>query len=144
MPYIRIWIHTVWTTKKRERIITKVLKPKLLQHIKDNAKEKAVFIKEINCEPEHVHALISLSADQSISKALQLLKGESSHWINDNKLTKTKFGWQDEYFAVSVSESQIEKVITYIRDQEEHHKRKSYIEECDEFFKKYGFGKTSR
>jgi len=139
MPYVRIWIHTVWSTKKRDRLIAKELKPMLLQHIRENAKEKSIYIKEINCQPEHVHALISLSTDQSISKVVQLIKGESSHWINNNKLSKTKFGWQDEYFALSVSESQIVKVINYIRNQEEHHKRRSYIEECDEFIKKYGF-----
>ncbi len=144
MPYIRIWIHTVWSTKSRERLITKELKPKLLNHIKENAKDKKIYIKEINCEAEHMHALISLSTDKSIGKVLQLLKGESSHWVNENQLTKTKFGWQDEYFAVSVSESQIEKVIKYIRTQEEHHKRKGYAEECDEFIKKYGFEKFNK
>jgi putative transposase len=139
MPYIKIWIHAVWSTKRRERLITKELKPKILQHIKDNAKEKGIYITEINCEPEHVHAIISLSSDQTIAKVLQLLKGESSHWINDNKLTRTKFGWQDEYFAASVSQSQINRVVKYIRNQEEHHRIKSYDEECKEFFKKYGF-----
>lgn len=133
MPYIRIWVHAVWGTKSRERLITKELKPKLLNHIKENAKDKKIFIKEINCETEHVHALISLSTDQSIGKILQLIKGESSHWVNENQLTKTKFGWQDEYFAISVNESQIAKVVRYIRTQEEHHSKKSYIEECDEF-----------
>ncbi len=141
MSYVRIWIHTVWATKSRERLITKELKPKLLAHMRENAKDKKIYIKEINCEAEHMHALISLSTEQSIGKVLQLLKGESSHWVNKNRLTKTKFGWQEEYFAVSVSESQTEKVVRYIRTQEEHHRKKSYTEECDEFYKKYGFEK---
>lgn len=144
LPYIKIWIHTVWATKSRKRLITKEQKPKLLDHIKENAKEKKIYIKEINCEAEHVHALISLSSEQSIGKVLQLLKGEASHWINENKLTKIKFGWQDEYFAVSVSESQIEKVVRYIGTQAEHHRKKSYAEECDEFCKKYGFDKYNK
>ncbi len=144
MPYIRIWVHTVWGTKSREKSITKELKPKLLNHIKENAKNKKIYIKEINCEAEHVHALISLSTEQSIGKILQLIKGESSHWVNENHLTKTKLRWQDEYFAVSVSESQIEKIVRYIRTQEKHHRKKSYIEECEEFFKKYGFEKFNK
>lgn len=76
----------------------------------------------INGYQEHCHALISLGPDQSPCKIMQLIKGESSFWINKNNLTKMKFEWQDEYFAVSVSESMIDKVRTYIKNQEMHHK----------------------
>ena len=141
MPYIRIWIHIIWTTKNRERIITKQIKSKLLNHIRENAKTKNIFIDFINCEPEHVHATISLSSDQTISKVMQLIKGESSNWINKNKLVQGRFEWQDEYIAVSVSESMINKVRDYIKNQEEHHRRKSFAEEYDEFIAKYEFTK---
>ena len=67
-----------------------------------------------------------------------LLKGESSHWINKHDLIKMKFEWQDEYIAVSVTESNIEIVQRYILNQEEHHRKKSFVEEFDEFMKKYG------
>jgi REP element-mobilizing transposase RayT len=144
MPYIAIWIHAVWATKNRERIITRELKQELLAHMEENAKSKKIYINEINCEPEHVHALISLSGDQSISDVMQLIKGESSYWTNQNKKTKVKFGWQDEYFAVSVSKSQIASVKKYILDQEEHHRRKSYAAECEEFISKYGFDKYKK
>jgi len=70
---------------------------------------------------------------------MQLVKGESSYWINKNGLTEAKFEWQDEYFAVSVSESAINKVRDYIKNQEEHHKRKTFQDEYDEFIVKYGF-----
>jgi REP element-mobilizing transposase RayT len=70
-----------------------------------------------------------------------LLKGESSYWINKNKLIKTKFEWQDEYFAVSVSESAVKKVRDYIKNQEEHHRKKSFQEEYNEFMRVYGFDK---
>ena len=60
---------------------------------------------------------------------MQLIKGESSFWINKNNLTKMKFEWQDEYYAVSVSESMIENVRTYIKNQEKHHKGKPFNEE---------------
>ena len=59
--------------------------------------------------------------------------------MNRNEIIKTKFEWADEYFSVSVSESQVDAVRKYIKNQEEHHKKKSYVEECDEFMKKYGF-----
>lgn len=70
---------------------------------------------------------------------MQLIKGESSFWINKNKLTKDHFAWQAEYFAVSVSESMIEIVRTYIKKQESHHSKKSFQEEYNEFIEKYNF-----
>ena len=144
MPYIRIWIHLIWSTKNRERIITKELKTKLLAHIRENAKSKNIYIDFINSEPEHVHVTISLSSDQTISKVVQLIKGESSNWVNKNKLVSGLFEWQDEYIAVSVSESQINKVRDYIKNQEEHHRKRSFAEEYEEFIKKYGFTKYTK
>ena len=72
---------------------------------------------------------------------MQLLKGESSFWINKNHLCKTKFEWQDEYFAVSVSESTLESVRKYIANQEEHHRTKSFDGEFEDFLKRAGFQK---
>jgi len=139
MPFVRIWIHLIWSTKNRDRIITKVLKPKIQTHILENAKAKQIYIDQINCVEDHCHALISLGASQSISKVAFLMKGESSHWVNENKLTNDYFEWQDEYIAILVSESQLEKVREYIKNQEEHHRKKSFKEEYDLFMDKHGF-----
>jgi len=87
---------------------------------------------------DHVHGLISLKSDQTISKVAQLLKGESSHWLNEN-IGDVKFEWQDEYIALSVSESMIDKVGEYIKRQKEHHKMKTFVEEYSEFMQKYSF-----
>lgn len=139
MPYLNIYLHIIWSTKNRTKIITKELKPLLLEHIKANAAAKGIFILAINCVQDHIHLLISLGADQTIGKVVQLIKGESSHWINRNNLIKGKFEWQDDYIAVSVSKSILEKIKSYISNQEEHHRIKSYSEEVEEFRKKYGF-----
>jgi len=72
---------------------------------------------------------------------MQLIKGESSFWINQNKLVPGKFEWAVEYYAVSVSESDVERVRKYIRNQEEHHRKKSWDEEVDEFVRIYGFSR---
>jgi len=133
MPFVRIWIHFVWTTKNRNPAITNGLKEKLIYHIIENAKSKDIFINEINGDKDHLHLLISLGASQSISKIAHLLKGESSNWVNKNNLTKYKFEWQDEYFAVSVSESIVNKVKQYIQNQEKHHKIKTSSNEYQEF-----------
>lgn len=141
MPYINIYLHVIWSTKNRSKIITKELKPLLIEHIKSNAKKKGMFIDNVNCVTDHIHFLISLGTEQTVSKIVQLIKGESSHWVNGNKLIKGKFEWQDDYIALSVSKSILDKVRKYIANQEEHHRIKSFLEEVDEFRKVYGFGK---
>lgn len=113
----------------------------IIRHINENAKEKGIFIDTINGGKEHVHCTISLGSDQTISKVIQLIKGESSRWINKQNLFRGMFEWADEYYAVSVSESEIQKVRTYINNQEEHHHSKTWNEECEELLLKYGFKK---
>nr|WP_262485568.1 transposase [Draconibacterium sediminis] len=81
----------------------------------------------------------SVENDQTIEKIMQLIKGESSFWFNKNISNHIKLSWQKEYFAVSVSESQIERVVNYIHTQESHHKKKTWEEEYLEFIKIYGF-----
>lgn len=134
MPsFLKIWIHFIWATKNREKLISRDLKPILFDHIKENAKSKDIYIDHINGIEDHVHLLISLKGDQSPSKVAFLIKGESSHWVNQQKLTRRKFEWQNEFIALSVSESIVPKVREYIRNQEKHHKKKSFKEEYDSF-----------
>lgn len=140
MPFIKIYIHVVFSTRNRIPYFnTPELRIKVWKHIKENASQKGIFLDMVNGYSDHCHCLISLGSNQNIEKIVQLLKGESSHWINKNELTKEKFFWQDEYFAVSVSESMIEAVRNYVKNQESHHKKKSFAEEYQEFFDKYNF-----
>ncbi len=139
MPWVRVWIHFVWSTKNREPFLTNEIRNKVFEHIKENANTKDIYIDLIGGYVDHVHCLISLGTDQSMEKIMQLIKGESSFWINKNNLCKTKFGWQDEYFAVSVSESGMASARRYIAKQEEHHKLISFDEEFNEFMKRAGF-----
>ncbi len=139
MPYLKIWIHLIWSTKNRATLLDKEIRPKLFSHIRDNARAKEIHLDFINGYVDHVHALVSFGADQSVAKVAQLLKGESSHWANQQQLTTRKLEWQDEYIAVSVSESAVETVREYIKNQEEHHRKKSFGEEYDEFLREYGF-----
>ena len=139
MPFIKIWLHLVWATKKREPLLTKDIRQVVFKHIRENAVIKNIHVDFVNGHVDHVHCLISLHPEQTISKVVQLIKGESSCWINKNYLCKEHFEWQDEYFAVSVSESGVNKVREYIKNQEEHHSKKNFQEEYDEFMQKYGF-----
>ncbi len=141
MPLVKVWIHFVWSTKNRESYLTDEIRRQVFQHIRENAKAKNIHLDFINGYVDHIHCLISLGTDQTIEKIMQLIKGESSFWINKNHLCKTKFEWQDEYFAVSVSESSLESVRKYIANQEEHHRTKSFDGEFEDFLKRAGFQK---
>lgn len=154
MPFIKVYIHFVWSTKNRVPFLhSKELRLKVWNHIRENAREKGIFIDFVNGYSDHCHCLVSLGADQTIQKTMQLIKGESSFWINKNNLLSElplalaggtqKFEWQDEYFAVSVSESMIDRVRNYIKKQEEHHGKKTFQQEYDEFILKYGFEQFS-
>ena len=139
MSYVKIMVHAVWRTKNNVPYLTKEIRTAVIEHIKQNARTKEIFIDAIDGHTEHLHCLMGLNAEMSISKAMMLIKGESAFWINKQKLTKSKFEWADEYFAVSVSESMLDKVRGYIEGQEEHHKKVTLAQEYDEFMSKYGF-----
>ncbi|SRR5690606_16220912 len=142
MPFVKIYIHFVWSTKNRFPFLnSKELRLRVWNHIRENAKEKGIFIDFVSGYTDHCHCLVSLRTDQTIQKVMQLIKGESSFWINKHNLTEQKFDWQDEYFAVSVSESGIDRVREYIKNQEVHHARKTFQQEYDAFISKYGFEK---
>ena len=139
MSFVRVWIHCVWGTKNRHPFLTSEIKLKVLEHIKQNAKDKQIHIDRLNGHHEHLHCLMALNADMSISKAMQLIKGESAFWINKQKITTSKFEWADAYFAISVSESVLDKVRAYIDNQEEHHHKISFTEEYEKFMMNYKF-----
>jgi REP element-mobilizing transposase RayT len=119
--------------------MTSDIRQDIFKHIRENAKTKDVYIDFINGYSEHVHCLVSLNTEQTIAETMRLIKGESSFWINKNKLCKIKFGWQDEYYAVSVSRSGLNRVREYIKNQETHHEQKTFDQEVDEFVRIYGF-----
>ena len=140
MPHAKVMLHIVWSTKNRVPFLASPeLRMRVWKHIKDNSVEKGIFIDMINGYQEHCHCLISLGIDQSISKIMQLLKGESSYWINKNKLCREKFEWQEEYFAISVSESIVPNIREYIKKQEDHHRTKTFAEEYDMLSKNIEF-----
>lgn len=139
MSFVKIWVHSVWGTKNRSKILSKDIRTMLFRHIRENAREKNIYVDFINGYYDHIHCLFTLNAEFSVSKVMQLLKGESAYWANKNKLMKHKIEWPEEYFAVSVSESMICRVRNYIKNQEEHHKLETFSQEYEKFIRKYGF-----
>ena len=142
MPFVKVYIHFVWCTKNRIPYLESLdLRNKMWNHIKENAIKKEIFIDFVNGYNDHCHCLVSLGIDQTISKIMQLIKGESAFWFNQQNFISKKLQWQDEYYAMSVSQSAIEKVRNYIKNQEEHHKKKTFHDEHTEIIEKYGFQK---
>jgi putative transposase len=112
----------------------------LFEHIRQNGLEKGIFVDHVNGHHDHVHALISLRPDQCVADCVKMLKGESSFWANHkSRLFGKKLKWADDYYAVSVGEKDLPRVRAYIRNQEQHHILKTFIEECHEFMEQHGF-----
>ncbi|MFY9150713.1 MAG: IS200/IS605 family transposase [Prolixibacteraceae bacterium] len=139
MSYVKIWLHCVWSTKNREQVISNSVRPEILKHFRENALEKNIQLDFINAHVNHVHALINLGKQQNLATIMQYLKGESSFWINSQKILTGQFSWKDDYFAVSVGHSQVDRIRNYIKNQDEHHQKMSWEEESELFIRKYGF-----
>ncbi|MDG1278829.1 MAG: IS200/IS605 family transposase [Algoriphagus sp.] len=134
----KIWIHAIWATKDRLPLISQAKEKQVFQLISDQLCELGCRVRIVNGMPDHVHILFLQNPQKSITEIIKQIKGGSSHHINQNNLTKEKFAWQTGYAAFSVSESVVEKVFQYIKNQKEHHQQKTFQEEYEEFLKLNG------
>jgi putative transposase len=137
MSYVRILVHCVWTTKNRIPFLRDEIREKVINHIRENSLRKGIYIDHINGYYQHLHALISLGGKQDVSDVMQLIKGESSFWINKNKLTRLRFEWQDDFYSVSIGISQLYTLRQYIRNQPGHHAVVSFEEELEKIIEEY-------
>lgn len=136
--YSRVWLHIVWATLERRPLLDKPAAAKLSAYLHDYAKQKGIYMKINFVNPDHVHALIDLPTNLCIEDMMQLFKGSSSHWINEQNLVAGKFGWGRGYGVFSVSESGVSEVCAYIANQEEHHRKRDFAEELKLFVERYG------
>jgi len=136
--YSRVWLHLVWATLERRPLLDKPAAAKLSVWLHDYAKQKGIYMKINFVNPDHVHALIDLPTNLCIEDMMQLFKGSSSHWINEQNLVAGKFGWGRGYGVFSVSESGVPEVCAYIAKQEEHHCKRDFAEELKLFVERYG------
>lgn len=137
----KIWIHGIWSTKEREPLIHTEIEQQIHHFINEQLREQGCPVRIINGMPDHIHALFLLSPKKSIADIIKQIKGSSSHYVNQNNLTPEKFAWQTGYAAYSVSESVVEKVFTYIKNQKQHHQKRTFQSEYEEFLSLYGFEK---
>ena len=135
--YESILIHCVFSTKDRKLIIPEPMKPKLWAYIGGIARTNEFKALAVGGMLDHVHALLSLPATLQISKAVQLIKGGSSKWLNDH-LPRRSFAWQDCYGVFSIGISQMKNTVRYINTQEQHHAKFSFEEEFRRFLDRHG------
>lgn len=135
--FISCHLHCVWSTKERRPLITPDLQKRLWPYLGGIARANKMGAIEIGGVADHVHALMSLPTMLSISKAMQLLKGNSSKWIHETFPKHQTFEWQEGYGAFSIGISGIQPTVDYIRRQAEHHRQRSLKEELIEFLKKH-------
>ncbi|TAE37571.1 MAG: IS200/IS605 family transposase [Sphingobacteriales bacterium] len=135
----KVWIHAIWATKERLPLISFSAEQKIYDFMYTEFEKIACNARIINGMPDHIHCLFLLNAQKSVADVIKQIKGSTSHHINTEELLVEKFSWQTGYAAYSVSESQLEKVYQYIKNQKQHHLKKSFEDEYNEFLKKFGF-----
>jgi len=131
-------IHVIFSTKERKKMSARRFSTQALAYMAGISHNQGLDAMIIGGVSDHVHALLALPPSLPLAKAVQFLKGSSSHWINEAHTGGERFAWQQGYGAFSVSASQTEDVVRYIRNQHQHHERKSFEEEFVDFLKKYG------
>ena len=135
--FSKLYIQVVFTVKGRENLIAKTWKDDLHKYIAGTIKGKDQKSIIVNGMPDHIHAFIGLRPSMKVSDLVRDIKNNSSNYINDRKLVKGKFSWQDGYGAFSYSHSHIDNVYHYVLNQEEHHKKKTFRQEYIDFLKKF-------
>ena len=113
-----------------------------MDHIRNYGKQNKINIVEINGVGNHIHLMINQKPVQSASQIANLIKGESSHWVNSNDIISLKFAWQEGFSVFSVSPSHIQRLRKYIINQEEHHRKMTYEDEVKKFLDFYGIEKN--
>jgi REP element-mobilizing transposase RayT len=136
--YSKLWVHLVWATLDRELMLSRSAAAQASAWLADYSKQKNIYLKINYFNPDHVHALIDLPTSLCIEEVVQLFKGGSSHWINEQKIVPGRFSWGRGYGAFSVSESAVAEVAAYIANQEEDPRKRGFMEELKLFVERYG------
>ena len=135
--FSQLYIQVVFAVKGRENLISNTWKTELHKYIAGTIKGKNQKPIIVNGMPDHIHAFIGLRPSMAISDLVRDIKNNSTNFINDKKLVKGQFAWQEGYGVFSYSHSHIDKVYQYILDQERQHRKKTFKQEYLEFLKRF-------
>lgn len=136
--YTQLFVHLVFAVQNRQALISKTWKDELYKYITGIISNKGHKLLSIGGVSDHIHILIGVIPDQSISSLVADIKRSSSLWINEKRLTTGKFAWQEGFGAFSYGKSQVHAVCEYIENQEEHHKNQSFRDEYIKFLELFG------
>ena len=129
------YVHLIFGTKDRRKIITKELQPRLWAYLKGIGKNHEMIVLAVSGTEDHVHILFHLPPKLALAKAVLLLKANSSKWMSEQGI---KFSWQEGYGAFSVSASNLDQVVRYIQNQDAHHRKTSFEDEFRALLRKHG------
>ncbi|QDU54940.1 IS200/IS605 family transposase [Aeoliella mucimassa] len=129
--------HVVFSTKYRKPTIREELREKLYRYVGGIVRAENGCLREVGGMPDHIHLLLALPPTIAVSDAIRMVKTNSSKWVNERGDQPTRFQWQTGYGAFSVSASQREVVRHYIRNQEEHHRKRDFNEEFLEMLERH-------
>ncbi len=135
--YTQIHIQSIFTVQNRDSVIRDSWKEELYKYVNGIISNHGHKVLAINGMPDHVHVFFGMRPTQSLSNLMQDIKGDSSTWINKKGFVKGRFSWQEGYGAFSYSKSQVNAVIDYIKNQEKHHRAKTFLEEYHDFLKHF-------
>jgi REP element-mobilizing transposase RayT len=135
--YNRLVYHLIFGTKNREPMITPRLQPEIYAYIGGILRGQEGSLLEIGGMPDHIHLVVRIKPDLSVSEIVRLVKANSSKWVNEASDPTGRFAWQRGYGAFTVSQSQEAVVCRYVRNQARHHHVKTFQEEFIEFLKRH-------
>lgn len=135
--YTQIYIQTVFAVQNRISLLRPEWQDELFKFITGIVQNNGHKLIVINGRPDHIHLLIGMKPNQSLSDLMQDVKGDSSKWINEKGFVNGRFEWQAGFGGFSYSISQVDAVVKYINNQENHHKTKSFIDEYHEFLERF-------
>jgi REP element-mobilizing transposase RayT len=135
--YTQIHIHSVFAVQNRSCLIKNTWQDELYKYISGIVRANNHKLLIINGMPDHIHMLFGFRPAQSLSDLMQDIKGSSSTWINKNGFVAGKFNWQEGYGAFSYAKSDLPKVIKYIENQQQHHKKKNFTDEYKTLLKEF-------
>jgi putative transposase len=127
--HTEVHIHFVFTPRFRAALISPDWEIRLHKYITGIVQKNDHKMLAINGTEDHIHMLLGFRPAQSIANLIQDVKADSSQWINNNKFCKTRFEWQSGYGGFSYSKSEVPRVIRYIQNQKEHHRKIKFLDE---------------
>ena len=135
--FTQLTYHVVFATKYRRPTINDAIQERLYEYIGGTLRAKKGHLIEIGGTADHVHILARLSPSLAVADVVRDVKANSSKWMTDQIEVTSRFEWQKGYGAFTVSYSRTQSVQEYIRNQEEHHRTKTFQEEYIEFLKRH-------